>query len=68
MSAPRRDQSTSSLEAADGSAREGRLPVEDSRLVPWPPRYSFDRLLDGIKPDNQHEDLFDGTPIGTETW
>jgi antitoxin MazE len=45
--------------------------LEDGRLVVTPVgaiRYTLDELLAGITPENQHEEVDWGEPVGNEVW
>jgi len=50
----------------DLRAEDGKLliePIRDER-----PRYSLDELVAGIRPDNLHEAVDFGEPVGKEVW
>jgi antitoxin MazE len=53
--------------------QEVNLRAEDGKLLIEPicekgPRYSLDELLAGIRPDNLHEAVDFGEPVGKEIW
>lgn len=50
----------------DLRAEDGRLLIEPIRDEK--PRYSLDELVDGIRPDNLHEAVDFGAPVGKEVW
>jgi antitoxin MazE len=59
--------------AGDGKAAEmtvsnGKLVIEIVRSQRRKRRYRLDELVAGITPDNRHEEMDWGPPIGNEVW
>jgi antitoxin MazE len=54
--------------AAEMSVRNGQLVVEIARMQRRKRRYKIDELVSGITPDNRHEEVNWGPPVGNEVW
>src|ERR1700757_2705363 len=59
--------------ASDGKAAEmtvsnGKLVIEIARSPRRKRRYILDKLVAGITPDNRHEEIDWGPPVGNEVW
>jgi antitoxin MazE len=59
--------------ASDGKAAEmtvskGKLVIEIARPRRRKRRYTLDELVAGITPDNRHEAIDWGRPVGNEVW
>lgn len=59
--------------ASDGKAAEmtvsdGKLVIEIARSPRRKRRYALDRLVAAITPDNRHEEVDWGRPVGNEVW
>lgn len=59
--------------ASDGKAAEmtvshGKLVIEIARPRRRKRRYTLDELVAGITPDNRHEEIDWGPPVGNEVW
>ncbi len=54
--------------AAEMSVRNGQLVVEITRMQRRKRRYKIDELVSGITPDNRHEEVNWGPPVGNEVW
>ena len=59
--------------ASDGTGAEmtvsnGKLVIEIVRSQRRKRRYRLDELVAGITPDNRHEEMDWGPPIGNEVW
>jgi antitoxin MazE len=59
--------------ASDGKVAEmtvnnGKLVIEISQSQRRKRRYTLDELVAGITPDNRHEEIDWGTPVGKEVW
>ncbi|MGH6779574.1 MAG: AbrB/MazE/SpoVT family DNA-binding domain-containing protein [Bradyrhizobium sp.] len=59
--------------ASDGKAAEmtvsdGKLLIKVARPRQRKRRYSLDELVAGITPDNRHEEIKWGPPVGNEAW
>ena len=59
--------------ASDGKAAEmtvsnGKLVIEIARPRRRKRRYALDALVAGITPDNRHEAIDWGPPVGNEVW
>jgi antitoxin MazE len=52
--------------AANMEVRDGKLVVEIAR--PKRRRYTLERLVADIKPENRHHELEWGPPVGNEVW
>lgn len=52
----------------DGDAVE--ISVQDAAIIvcPQPKRYSIEELAEHITPENRHDELDWGTPVGKEVW
>ena len=48
----------------DLRSEQGRIIIEPVRT----PRFSLDELVAGIRPDNLHEAVDTGPPVGREVW
>jgi antitoxin MazE len=56
--------------AAEMSVRDGKLIIEVSKPKPKPRkrRYSLDELVARITPENRHQEIDWGQPVGNEVW
>lgn len=59
--------------ASDGKGAEmivsnGRLVIEVTRTRRRKRRYSLNELVAGITPNNRHEEIDWGPPVGNEAW
>ena len=46
----------------------GKLVIEIARSQRRKRRYKLDELVAGITPDNRHEEIDWGPPVGNEAW
>jgi antitoxin MazE len=46
----------------------GKLVIEIARMQRRKRRYKLDELVSGITPDNRHEEINWGPPVGNEVW
>lgn len=54
-----------------GARSEVDITVEGQALVVAPvraPRYTLEALLEGVTPDNLHDEVDTGPPVGREVW
>jgi antitoxin MazE len=54
--------------AADMTVSNGKLVIEIARRQRRKRRYTLDELVAGITPDNRHEGIHWGPPVGHEVW
>jgi antitoxin MazE len=54
--------------AAEMSVSDGRLVIEVARPQRRRRRYSLDKLVSGITPDNRHEEIDWEPSVGNEVW
>jgi antitoxin MazE len=54
--------------AAEMSVSNGKLVIEIARSQRRRRRYRLDELVAGITPDNRHEEIDWGPPVGNEVW
>ncbi len=47
---------------------DGKLVIEIARSPRRKRRYALDKLVAGITPDNRHEEIEWGPPVGNEVW
>ncbi|MFQ5953498.1 MAG: AbrB/MazE/SpoVT family DNA-binding domain-containing protein [Kiloniellales bacterium] len=49
---------------------EVKISVSDGKLIlsPAPSAYDLDQLVDGITPENRHDETDWGAPVGREVW
>ena len=53
---------------AEMSVRDGKLVIEVTTPTRRKRRYTLDELVAGITPDNRHEEIDWGPPVGNEVW
>jgi antitoxin MazE len=53
---------------AEMSVRDGKLVIEVTKPKPRKRRYTLDELVAGITPENRHEEIDWGPPVGNEVW
>jgi antitoxin MazE len=53
---------------ANMEVRDGKLVVEIAKPTRRRRRYTLERLVVGISPDNRHRELEWGPPVGNEVW
>ena len=54
--------------AANMEVRDGKLVVEIAKPKRRRRRYTLERLVAGIRPENRHHELEWGPPVGNEVW
>jgi antitoxin MazE len=54
--------------AAEMTVSNGKLVIEIARSPRRKRRYTLDKLVAGITPDNRHEEIDWGPPVGNEVW
>ena len=54
--------------AATMEVHDGKLVVEIAKPKRRRPRYSLEQLVAGINPENCHQELEWGPPVGNEVW
>lgn len=45
-----------------------KSPNSETETPAEQPKYTLDDLLDGITPDNIHDEIDSGDPVGNEAW
>jgi len=63
-----REIGASDGKTAEMSVRDGKLVIEVTKLKRRKRRYTLDELVAGITPENRHEEIDWGPPIGNEVW
>lgn len=53
---------------AEMSVRDGKLVIEVTKPKRRKRRYTLDELVAGITPENRHQELDWGPPVGNEVW
>ena len=54
--------------AAEMSVRDGKLVIEVTKPKRRKRRFTLDELVAGITPENRHEEVDWGPPVGNEVW
>ena len=54
--------------AAEMSVRDGKLVIEVTKPKRRKRRFTLDELVAGITPENRHEEIDRGPPVGNEVW
>ena len=54
--------------AAEMSVRDGKLVMEVTKPKRRKRRFTLDELVAGITPENRHEEIDWGPPVGNEVW
>jgi antitoxin MazE len=54
--------------AANMEVRDGKLVVEIAKPKRRRRRYTLEQLVAGIRPENRHDELEWGPPVGNEVW